>query len=1042
MNYRNLLLPCLLLFFGTARAQQVSISQAQSRAYDFLQHQSARHSAVRGDKAVNDLQLVFVREYPKDHRPLYYVFNNDENSGFVIVGADEQARDILFFSDHGSYDADNMPENFRWWMEQLEADIVKAIAQGEQSVAISERRSAPARAPRQSVDELMRTRWSQEAPYWNDIPKLGNKYDNFVTGCVATAMAQVMKFHRYPATGTGSHSYSWYFQTSGSDAVANPLLSSGTRKTFSSNFGQHTYAWDAMKNTYSSTSTDAESNAAVAQLMYDCGVAVDMQYGTINYGGSGAYPFDIQPAMVKYFNYDKASKYVSRDYYSDEEWEALVYNEIANYRPVVYGGRTVTNSGHQFVCDGYDANNNMFHFNWGWNGSYNGYCPLSGAKALLPGGTGTGGGGEDEAYTVSQGAVIGLKPNQGGMESPNVWQYATDNHRGLTMSHNGVTVTDYEYSAGGSCNLALSLNMANFSTTFKDFKLGVKAIDRNSGIEYIWPNLCGWQKDFAYQGTAPLMSFDLVNLTFNGIYEIIPVVRPNTSDWNGEWTEISILATTHVPTVTVTCKQATDPQDIVFGISDTQVEAYRTLQISHPTAYTGSVTYSSSNTAVATVDELGVVTGVTPGRATITAEGGEMYFAGNLLFKATTATFDIEVVDVVKSVPNATISATAMNAGGTLTIEITSGFDGEIEYLTSNPQVATVENGVVSGLAAGEATITVVLHESNLWSGATFEFDVTVLDAVTCYMPHAPYFSNDNNPYIDDQDIHFTIVNNTDQPQTAYFAFDVYKVLEDGREQELWGGGIYTTLSAHGTWSSTYSLSKISDVTFEPGQKYRLLFYDRPWDSYWNYKEIYFTYRDKAEISYSISSVGIGTLILPFDASLPNGWRAYSCDEVREDGTLVMSNVESLKRNTPYIILGEAGSTTFVGPDAVESDSYSVGMLTGALTDRIGFRKGDYVLQNHNGNAAFYAFNPEDPKPNDGMCKPNRAFVHLDIISDDHAMFAIDPEITGIETICWDDAQLPTEGIYGMDGTRRNYLLPGMNIVVDSEGNMHKCWIK
>lgn len=1042
MNNRFLLLLGLLLFFGTARAQQISMTQAQSRAFDFLQHQAPRHSAARGNVAVSNLELVYTRERPADHRPLYYVFNNEEHNGFVIVGGDERARDILFYSDQGCYDVDKMPENFRWWMEQLEADIARAIDHSEQSVATINWMAAPSRAPRRSVEELLQTRWSQEAPYWNDIPKLGNNYDNFVTGCVATAMAQVMKFHEHPETGMGSHSYSWYFETSGSDAVAKPKLSKGSRMSFSSDFSQHTYAWGAMQNTYASSSADEEANAAVAQLMYDCGVAVSMQYGTSNYGGSGAYSRDIQPAMVTYFDYDKASKYVSRNYYSDDAWEALIYNEIANNRPVVYGGRTATNSGHQFVCDGYDANNNMFHFNWGWNGSFNGYCPLTGAKALLPGGTGIGGGGEDEAYNVSQDAVIGLMPNQNGTESPNVWQYASNNQEGLSMLHNGTTVADYEYSDGSTCSLTLALKLVNYSTTFKDFKLGVKAIDRNTGIEYIWPDLCRWQLNFAYSGTAPQMSFDLAKLSYNGIYDIVPVVRPNIANWNGEWTEISLYATTHIPTVTVTCKEATEPQDIAFEISDTQVEAYRTLHISHPLAYTGTVTYRSSNTSVATVNDQGVVTGVKPGQATITADGSDMYFAGNLLFNATTATFDVEVIEVVKSTPNATISATAMSAGGTVSIEISSGFDGEIEYITSDSQVATVVDGVVTGVAAGEATIKVVLHESNLWNGATFEFDVTVLDAVTCYMPYAPYFANDNNPYVDDQDLHFSIINNSSNEQTTYFIFELYKVSDDGNQQFLWRGGMVYDFPANFTYNSTYNLSAIRSVTFVPGQKYKMLFYDHPWDTRWNYSELAFTYRDKIEIPYSITSVGIGTLILPFDASLLNGWRAYSCDEVRADGTLVMSNVESLKRNTPYIIMGDAGSTTFVGPDAVEHDAYSVGLLTGALTDRVGFSEGDYVLQNHDGHVAFYAFNPADPKPNDGMCKPNRAFVHLDCISDDHASFAIDPEITGIEPICGDNVMQLLAGVYGTDGVRRTSLQPGMNIVVDASGNVHKCWIK
>lgn len=177
-----------------------------------------------------------------------------------------------------------------------------------------------------------------------------------MTGCVATAMAQVINYHKYPEKGIGSNSYT--------------TTTSGLSVSF--NFGATTFDWDNMADIYSLSST-AEQKTAVATLMKACGVSVNMDYGT---GASGAMSAFVPAALVNYFGYDKATAYRERIWFSGQEWEDLVYNELATVGPVYYGGTTARNEGHAFVCDGYRADG-FFHINWGWGGQSNGYFRLS-----------------------------------------------------------------------------------------------------------------------------------------------------------------------------------------------------------------------------------------------------------------------------------------------------------------------------------------------------------------------------------------------------------------------------------------------------------------------------------------------------------------------------------------------------------------------------------------------------------------------------------------------------------------------------------------
>lgn len=313
----------------------------------------------------------------------YYIFNASDNKGFVIISGDDATTPVLAYSLQNNFDTVDLPLNLRKWLDGYKNEIAYAITHQEENTEnLSEEWamliSGDMQAYRKStssVNPLITTTWNQ-SPYYNDLcPYDNTKYERTVTGCVATAMAQIMKFWNYPTQGTGFRTYTH-----------------NKYGTLSVNFAATTYNWSSMPNNVSST------NNAVATLMYHCGVSVDMNYGVASEGGSGAYVYleddiiayygliDARTALKNYFGYKDVKGY-NRDDFSLSTWITKLKTELDAGHPILYAG-SGTGGGHAFVCDGYD-NDDKFHMNWGWGGYYDGYFVIS---ALNPSGTGTGGG--------------------------------------------------------------------------------------------------------------------------------------------------------------------------------------------------------------------------------------------------------------------------------------------------------------------------------------------------------------------------------------------------------------------------------------------------------------------------------------------------------------------------------------------------------------------------------------------------------------------------------------------------------------------------
>ena len=356
LHIQFLLVLLLALGYSPLQAKRITQWQAQQQAYSFWGKQMPQKAKAKSRTATT--------ASPSD---AYYVFNNDAG-GFVIIAGDDAVTPVLGYTSTGSFDAENLPDGLKDLLKSYERQIA---ALGDNYVA-----NRTATRAGFTGEKLLKTaEWNQYAPF--------NKYtpNNYVTGCVATAGAIVMKHHGYPAKGTGSHSYTW------------------NGKTLTANF-EHDYDWASMPAKYDGTNDAAFDG--VARLMADLGVAVEMQYAK---NGSGAYIGDMISALQKYFGYSKLTHLAYIYDMEAEAWNAKLRGEIDANRPILYSASDASAGGHSFIIDGYK--DESFSVNWGWGGYCNGFYQIG---ALNPESEGRPTG---DKYNMGQTAVIGLQPSDG-----------------------------------------------------------------------------------------------------------------------------------------------------------------------------------------------------------------------------------------------------------------------------------------------------------------------------------------------------------------------------------------------------------------------------------------------------------------------------------------------------------------------------------------------------------------------------------------------------------------------------------------------------
>lgn len=378
----NIVWACLWAVLAL-HAEQVSEQEALQKAQRFLQGKQLSHPSkplhIRGKvQAAQDKS--------------YYVFNVEDDGGFVIVSGDDRTMDILGYSDAGSIRRDSMPDNLRYMLDEYSRQIEYLRRSPSEAVGFHTLQE-PAISP------LVSTRWDQNVAIL---------CPSNLTGCGATAMAQIMNYHKWPQESCA--------------AIPSYKIGSEGNETILEELPPLKFKWDLMLDDYNDfygqerRNNPNEHDMAVAELMRYCGQALKTDYFGMYGSGTTATFAD---EFKAYFDYSPLTRMVGRGSHTRLQWESLIYHEIELRRPVLYVGASTriwsNGVGHVVVCDGYDGNG-RFHINWGWGGDCNGYFVLSILNSLYPDGAMSNGG-----YSFYQFAVVGIEPNRGQTGEAELW---------------------------------------------------------------------------------------------------------------------------------------------------------------------------------------------------------------------------------------------------------------------------------------------------------------------------------------------------------------------------------------------------------------------------------------------------------------------------------------------------------------------------------------------------------------------------------------------------------------------------------------------
>ena len=429
----------LFLFLG--------ITETFAGPRDFMQAQKiAQQKAATLGASISEQNIQQARARsrggvtPQQTTP-YYIFNFNDSTGYAIVGGDDRMPAIVGYSDKGTLNPDNLPVNLKSFLAAYKA-TVESVEKGDtaavKNVKAAMKREAGSYTPIAPL--LGGIEWSQNAPFNNLCPKYDGKY-NAVTGCVATAMAQIMRYWKYPSSLLeGIPAYVSQSYNIPIDSIPNGIG----------------YDWDNMPEKYNGDFTNNQA-FAVATLMQHIGASVKMDYGP----ESGAYDKDVIPALTHYFGYDKdIIKMLDRTNFEWEDWNKILQDELGKKRPIYYCGHSFI-GGHAFVCDGMDSDG-YYHINWGWGGKSNDYFDIT----ILNPNNGIG-------FNESNSAILGIVPNNSQDKQPS-FEYDR-----MVVSD----ISDFSYSSernsvSDSFSGSVSYVLSNFSKSESVlFTLGIKAED-------------------------------------------------------------------------------------------------------------------------------------------------------------------------------------------------------------------------------------------------------------------------------------------------------------------------------------------------------------------------------------------------------------------------------------------------------------------------------------------------------------------------------------------------------------------------------------
>ncbi len=596
---RTLLLLLTVILSTVAMAENVTSEQALEQARNFIQKREADGSRPRrGASAAQQLS-------PAKQVSGLYVFNVANNGGFVIVSNDDVAIPILGYSDSGSIDPDNMPENMKAWLQGYadeiawakEHNVTKIVYDSPYAKTNATRRSGT--AVKNPIAPLVQTIWDQGDPYNNLCPEYDSKKS--YTGCVATAMAQCMylteKRVGSTTTNTTAEIPGYTTKTRGLTVDA---IAAGTPIN-----------WDKMRTAYSAGDTD-EGATAIAQLMLYCGTSVLMDYYADNFGSSGSNTYLVADALKNYFDYNSTTTYVQRSFYAYANWIELMYHELSLGRVICYGGQS-SGGGHEFLIDGYESED-YFHVNWGWSGYGNDYFKLS---ALDPESQGIGGSSSTDGYHYGQDAVIGIQKS-----TEDLGAIASVPTTTVNLALNGVTFSD---SPTQFSEVTVNIDLKNNSADVYDGDIGIRLFYEDSGIWY-------WIEDIASDFVIPANAASkTIQLTFTpssygtyGVYVYRPAEIPGYVYWIGYTNddpptsvEVAAASGDNSQTLTISDFSIDSPADLsLMGTSTlygTTLKGSITLKNSSTeTAYFGAARWqivNSSNNIVASDEERNIIVG-------------------------------------------------------------------------------------------------------------------------------------------------------------------------------------------------------------------------------------------------------------------------------------------------------------------------------------------------------------------------------------------------------------------------------------------------
>ena len=495
-----------------AQAAPITQQQAQQEATNFLRSKQKTNSNLRfAAKGNPSIQAAASSD------AAYYIFNIGDNQGFVIVAGDDRINPILGFSDEGYFDEAKAPQNMKNLLNEYAQQIALLDKVSGIEGAIAAPRTKSVVDTRNSIAPLLTTKWDQARPYWNKCPQVKNEdgeYEPSYTGCVATAMSQIMKYYNYPAQTTQViPSYQYGYGTGNMGEYITQ---------YTEDLPVTTFDWAHMIDSYNG-SEDQVYTDAVATLMLYVGHAAHMTYALTASGTTDPY---IPKAFTNYFDYN--AQLVYRSDYDQQAWEDMVYQELVAGRPMVYNGRAGSGGGHSFVCDGYEMGD-YYHINWGWGGLGNGYFQLA---IMNPHAAGIGASTSAEGYNIDQTAIIGITPGYTGQGDEvnhvlTVYNMYYSGNRELERGSNGfslykrrqVVVTAEDHIDDGT-KYARGIALYDSNNNFVEMIASMTYYSSAISVTDKWPD--SNSSEYYYFGK---------NIS-NGTYKIVPVCQvQGTSEW-------------------------------------------------------------------------------------------------------------------------------------------------------------------------------------------------------------------------------------------------------------------------------------------------------------------------------------------------------------------------------------------------------------------------------------------------------------------------------------------------------------------------------